>query len=968
VKANDVFRSIADVVAQVRAARPTLKFVTVVGGDDVVPMARLADGTRMSNEVDYVKSATNGGGALNGTPLTASMAAGRVLSDDPLGDVDPIPWLDHELYVPDLAVGRLVEAPADIVNQVNQFIAGGGVLDPSTALTTGYDFLADGAQAVNAALTAPVKQTLINETWTRPDELSALYPATGESPQVAALNAHYDHHRSLPGLGNSTGDESDLVTTDDIAAHPGALTRRIIFTMGCHAGLSVPDAYVPNGNGADWAQAFGGPAGAAVFLANTGFGYGDTAAVAYSEELMHQFALRLDGSMTVGEAAVYAKQAYFGSLGVYGPYDEKAMEEASLYGLPMYRVKGTGTVPPAPAPVATSADGNGIQSAPLALQPTFTRTTSPAGGTYFSVNGEVQLTQYRPIEPRTSVSVTPADSSLTAHGVLLTDLASHDETIVPAVSRPIVDSSVNEPPPPSGDVAFPSSIDTLTLFNTPTGPQQRAVFIPGQFFRDADWSASGGVQRLFDRVGAEVKYSASPDFTAPYLTNLSSSLDPSSATLSLRLDAADAASGVVRALVLVKDESGLWRRVELSPVAGSTKWVGTLSGVQGTRLEWFAQAVDGAGNVGTSSNKARYFGSRGFQPPVPISLSPPQPTGRNGWYTGPVVVSVPGQPGVSYTLGIDGPMTPYAGPQTISADGVHTVDAAGSDGSAGRSIVPLDQTGPAMTAVPDRAANGNGWYNGPLVVRFNCTDPTSGVQSCGPGATLGDEGAGQAVTGQAVDFACNQSTLQAGPYNLDFTPPAVSLTGVVDGASYDAGAAPAVSCAASDALSGLAGPCSVSVTAPANGYGQYRAVAVAVDRAGNRATASATWFVRYRFGGFLSPIVDTGTAITSSTSVFKSGSTIPVKFQLLDANGNPIQAGSLPLWITPVQGPGIGSAAVNQSSYKLTATSGSTFAYDAKNRMYTYNWNPPKSAAGSYWLICTRLDDGTTHTVFVGIK
>jgi hypothetical protein len=37
-------------------------------------------------------------------------------------------------------------------------------------------------------------------------------------------------------------------------------------------------------------------------------------------------------------------------------------------------------------------------------------------------------------------------------------------------------------------------------------------------------------------------------------------------------------------------------------------------------------------------------------------------------------------------------------------------------------------------------------------------------------------------------------------------------------------------------------------------------------------------------------------------SIFKGGSTVPVKFQLKDANGNVVQTTSLPLWLTPVKG------------------------------------------------------------------
>ena len=55
------------------------------------------------------------------TPLSAAAAASDLLTDDPYGDVNPMPWLDRYLYVPDVAVGRLVETPAQIVAALDQY-------------------------------------------------------------------------------------------------------------------------------------------------------------------------------------------------------------------------------------------------------------------------------------------------------------------------------------------------------------------------------------------------------------------------------------------------------------------------------------------------------------------------------------------------------------------------------------------------------------------------------------------------------------------------------------------------------------------------------------------------------------------------------------------------------------------------------------------------------------------------------
>jgi len=81
-----------------------------------------------------------------------------------------------------------------------------------------------------------------------------------------------------------------------------------------------------------------GPGGSA----NTGYGYGMDDSIAYTERVMQLLADKLTSvqGMSVGEALRWAKQRYIGGVpsGGFGTYDEKAMIEATLYGLPMYRV------------------------------------------------------------------------------------------------------------------------------------------------------------------------------------------------------------------------------------------------------------------------------------------------------------------------------------------------------------------------------------------------------------------------------------------------------------------------------------------------------------------------------------------------------------------------------------------------------------------------------------------------------
>ena len=68
--------------------------------------------------------------------------------------------------------------------------------------------------------------------------------------------------------------------------------------------------------------------------------------------------------------------------------------------------------------------------------------------------------------------------------------------------------------------------------------------------------------------------------------------------------------------------------------------------------------------------------------------------------------------------------------------------------------------------------------------------------------------------------------------------------------------------------------------------GSYTYTATAIDKAGNTSTVTGTYKVIYRFDGFLQPINDTAHEVGTSTSVFKAGSTVPVKLQLKKADGS----------------------------------------------------------------------------------
>jgi hypothetical protein len=242
VAANDVVRSIIAVLDGIRSTHAGIKNVVLVGGDDILPMARLADATPLSNEANYASTF----GFASNNQLVSAFASHFLLSDDPYGDVAATTFPGGQLYVPEQAIGRLVDTPGEIAGQLSQYVSLGGQLNPGTELTTGYDFLADGATQEAAALrggrTAP-QGDLISNAWTRSQLTGAMFPASGTAPQIMAINAHYNQRALLPADQNAAK-KSDVLYTAAMLAAQGAtaVQNRLALTIGCHSGVNAPDS------------------------------------------------------------------------------------------------------------------------------------------------------------------------------------------------------------------------------------------------------------------------------------------------------------------------------------------------------------------------------------------------------------------------------------------------------------------------------------------------------------------------------------------------------------------------------------------------------------------------------------------------------------------------------------------------------------------------------------------------------
>ncbi|MGH3651212.1 MAG: hypothetical protein ACRDU9_10945, partial [Acidimicrobiia bacterium] len=438
-------------------------------------------------------------------------------------------------------------------------------------------------------------------------------------------NAHYDHYRSLPAVENFNQTENNLFTIDDVnGLGSGDLARRIILTMGCHSGLSVDDTAGGTINQPeDWAQVYGTQR--AVYLGNTGYGYGDTATVALSEQMMANVAAGLGNGHTIGQNLSQAGQDEFGRAGLYGVYDLKAIEEATLYGLPMWRVNVSGASPitgsgSETGPVLPDTQ-TGLFSASFSKSPTFTEESAPpnadgtSDGTYFTADGGTQFMQWRPITPKTEVDAT--QDGLIATGAILTDLVSRDESGIDAVfARPnTTDQAGREPEVEFPDVIFPTTFATLGTYELlnpertgdSTVRQQSLNLLAGQYVGPTD------TQRLFDRMDGQVYYvpeGTAVDWTPPKILDVEANV--SGLDVGFSVDVEDPDSGVSRVVVLYRSAQSEnvsdWTAVDLVPL-GSGTWAGggTFDPSVNLPLDYIVQALNGDGVPGIAVFKGDLY-------------------------------------------------------------------------------------------------------------------------------------------------------------------------------------------------------------------------------------------------------------------------------------------------------------------------------------------------------------------------
>jgi len=582
--ANAVAQAIHALIVRQLEHSPDLAYLVIVGDDRVLPFYRAPDHTSYSERYyDQIPASTTVGAALE---------ADYVLTDDFYADRVPTPRNGRLLTLPDRAIGRLVETPAEIIGQIDRFLSDAPIAAQDT-LVTGYDIVVDSAQRICSALIDDdlfPDCTLIGNWWTATQFLNL---ALNQRHDLASLNGHADHHT----LETPAGSVSSAQVHSSSADHSGAL----FWSPGCHLGLNAPPETPV---ALDLVQALVGQE--ALVVGNTGYGYAYQYSVGLSEQLMLNYTRHLLAGVetTAGRALVDAKQQYFLEELHLDEYDEKVLVELTFYGLPMTRVTSPDENWAAAAPFGRLRAKRPEQvtrratleySGALALEhlhygfPGLVATTTPQG-VFYSLGGRVEASDAAPVQPRYSEPLSATGGE--PHGAVLRGAVGQEI----AGMDPVIEQAKWEIGSGGSEPAF--DVDAwspgLLLGLNRIEEQSQLSMGLGQFH------GLSQTQRIYAALDVELYRSDSDDWEAPQWSHIESELQEYTATVTVWVSDASGIQGVV---VAYTAGGGDWSSIDLALNDGA--WTGEFSASAVTGF--LVQMVDQAGNVRVYPENGRYM-------------------------------------------------------------------------------------------------------------------------------------------------------------------------------------------------------------------------------------------------------------------------------------------------------------------------------------------------------------------------
>jgi len=607
-------------IAAKRAELPFLHYVVLAGDDRIVPHLRQPIGAPTTpgdgwvGEREYFDTGVVGPGSGVGRALASDLT----LTDDVYGAAGPRAWGDRTLWLPDLAVGRLVERPSDMTATIDAFLALGGELEVRRSLVAGYDFMQDALDASDGLLARRLgdgQRTRLFDLWSVDALRAALFGTRQDVAMLAVHAAHYAHE--APDGGR--------VTAAEVVGAPADLAGTLVTAVACHAGLNVPGPNHPEP--LDFPEAWARRG--ATFVGSTGWAYGEPHVTAYQEALMADLTRELvvGGSGAIGDALVAAKQRYYREHPVTRLHVQ-TLAGTMLYGLPMLRV----SLPDRPAaglaalgaaraggrPAERAAAPEQVKAAlwvkpdPYPIAAEDLARVQTVDGDYYTFSGLRPWSESgEPVQPKLVHRVGEHNRDgqiLTLRGAVMTGATYRQlPGFRPLVARAqTLGVAQDDPPaapafdPPSWFPTVPVQVHGADWTEQPGGlvvgsTEATVLLSAGQY------STCLQSERLFSEILLDDYYTASADRTPPTIQSVAEAL--AGAATQVTVEVADDGT-VLRVAATYDDGRGAWRTVDLALDPGTKRWLGTVP----AGAPYFVQAVDEGGNVSVDDNEGRYHG------------------------------------------------------------------------------------------------------------------------------------------------------------------------------------------------------------------------------------------------------------------------------------------------------------------------------------------------------------------------
>lgn len=514
-------------------------------------------------------------------------------------------------------------------------------------------------------------------------------------------------------------------------------------------------------------------------------------------------------------------------------------------------------------------------------------------------------------------------------------------------------------PPPNG-FGWNKSDVTVFLFASDNCPAGSGV-------REIRYRVDGGPQTVVEGASASIGIMAEGNHTVEYFAVDNAGNTETTRTLAVKIDKTPPA--IVSTQTPAANEQG-WNN---SNVTVQFTGADDLSGLSSCTPGSVSLTTEGAGQIvsatctdraGNSAQASRTVNIDKTMPTLTFGTASPAPNAA-GWNNTDVSIPFTASDALSGVA-----ETQPATPLLLSVEGaavtgsVTVNDRAGNSATFTSAAFKVDKTAPTVTSSQSPAANPAGWNNSDVLVTFAAADALSGGVTCTvTSLLLTGEGAGLTAETLCTDQAGNHQT-SASTVRIDRTPPALTMPAFQAG--YPRNSSLTLSFGAADPLSGIASSSAtlngVSVT---NGQtvaltqtGVNTFTLTAADAAGNGASQSATFTVQsgYQFSGFLSPLTPGG--------VYRLGRVIPVKFRLTDENGAVVSSAVARLALQQFSGEDPVGEPIDATSVS-SADSGSFFRFSEDHYMYNLDTG---SLSGGTWQLQAILDDGSVHTIQIGLK